>query len=131
MTAATRDETVDPLEASRKRMGTMLLVLGIAHVVVPGPFVKIIPKVLGAPRFWNLLAAVAETTAGALLLSNDPALRRKGGWLALATIIGVYPANIDMALKAGPPTTPFAIGAWLRLPMQFPMIRTAYRLARA
>jgi uncharacterized membrane protein len=130
MTAATSDPTVDPLEASRKRMGAMLVVMGIAHVVVPKPFLKIIPKALGAPRFWNLLAAAAETTAGALLLSNDPKLRRTGGWLALATIIGVYPANIDMALKAGPPTTPMAIGAWLRLPGQFPMIRTAYRLAR-
>ena len=50
--------------------------------------------------------------------------------MALATIIGVYPANIDMALKAGKPTTPYAIGAWLRLPMQFPMLARALRLTR-
>ncbi|MEZ5137732.1 MAG: hypothetical protein R2702_01255 [Acidimicrobiales bacterium] len=131
MTAAIEDATVDPLEASRRRMAAMLLFMGIAHVLVPEPFLKIIPKALGAPRFWNLLAAAAETTAGALLLSGDPERRRLGGWLALATIVGVYPANIDMALKAGPPTSPYAIGAWLRLPGQLPMIRTAYRLARA
>lgn len=121
----------DPLAATRTKMGASLLFMGIAHVVVPKPFIKIIPKALGAPKFWNLAAGAAEATAGALLLSSDPKLRRAGGWVALATIIGVYPANIDMALKAGKPTTPYAIGAWLRLPMQFPMIRTAYRLARA
>ena len=131
MTAATEDLAIDPLESSRKRMGASLLFMGIAHVVVPDPFVKIIPKRLGAPRFWNLAAAAAEATAGALLLTNDPKLQRAGGWVALGTIIGVYPANIDMAIKAGPPTNPKAIATWLRLPGQFPMIRTAYRLARA
>jgi uncharacterized membrane protein len=121
----------DPLAASRTRMGAMLVAIGVLHVVVPGPFEKMIPKALGAPRFWNLLAAAAETTAGALLLSSDPKLRRTGAWLALATIIGVYPANIEMARRAGKPTTPYAIGTWLRLPLQFPMIRSAYQLARA
>jgi len=111
-------------------MGAMLLFMGILHVVVPKPFLKIIPKRMGAPRFWNLLAGAAEAGAGALLLSEDPAKQRAGGWLATATIVGVYPANIDMALKAGPPTNAFAIGTWLRLPLQFPMIRQAYRFTK-
>lgn len=114
----------------RRRMGAGLLAMGILHVIVPAPFLKIIPKALGAPRFWNLLAAGAEAGAGALLLSEDPDKQRAGGWLATATIIGVYPANIDMALQAGKPTNPFAIGAWLRLPMQFPMIRQAYSFTK-
>lgn len=124
--------TTDPrLDASRKRMGTSLVTMGVLHVVAPDPFHKIIPEQLGSPKFWNLVAAGAELSAGALLLTSDPKLRRAGGWLALATIVGVYPANINMAIQAGKPTNPKAIGAWLRLPMQFPMIRTAYRLARA
>ena len=96
MTAAIEDATVDPLEASRRRMAAMLLFMGIAHVLVPEPFLKIIPKALGAPRFWNLLAAAAETTAGALLLSGDPERRRLGGWLALATIVGAVSGVADL-----------------------------------
>lgn len=122
---------VDELANARKRMGAGLVSMGVLHVVAPEPFHKIIPEQLGNPKLWNLVAAGAEITAGALLLTADPSLRRAGGWLALGTILGVYPANIDMAIKAGAPTNPKAIAAWARLPMQFPMIRTAYRLARA
>jgi uncharacterized membrane protein len=114
----------------RLRVGGGLVFMGILHVILPKPFLKIIPRSLGAPRFWNLAAGVAEGTAGALLLSRDPAKHRAGGALATATFIGVYPANINMALQAGKPTNPAAIAAWLRLPMQFPMIASGIRLAK-
>lgn len=134
MTDSTPTDTAEAeapaTRAARQRMGASLLFMGILHIVVPAPFVKIIPKRLGAPRFWNLVAAGAEITGGALLLSDDVEKRRLGAWVALATIIGVYPANIDMAIKAGPPTSPKALAVWLRLPMQFPMIRTAYQLTK-
>lgn len=132
MTATEIDPTTEtPADrATRQRMGAGLLVMGILHVVVPKPFLAIIPKQLGAPKFWNLLAAGAELGAGALLLQDDPAKRRAGAWLALLTFIGVYPANINMAIEAGAPTNPKAVGAWLRLPMQFPMIRQAYRFTK-
>lgn len=120
----------DADRTARQRMGGALVFMGILHVVVPKPFLAIIPKQLGTPRFWNLLAAGAELGAGALLLQEDPAKRRAGAWLALLTFIGVYPANINMAIESGAPTNPKAIGAWLRLPLQFPMIRQAYRLTK-
>jgi uncharacterized membrane protein len=100
------------------------------HVIVPKAFLGMIPKPLGAPRFWNLLAAACEGTAGGLLLSSSPELQRKGGALATATIAGVYPGNIKMALDAGPPRNVKSILAWLRLPFQFPMIKAAWSLAR-
>lgn len=111
-------------------MGGGLLGMGVLHVMVRKPFEKIVPRSLGVPWFWNLVAAGAESAAGALLLSADPRKQRAGGALATATIVGVYPANIDMAIKAGAPTNPAAIGAWARLPFQFPMIRAAWSLAR-
>lgn len=104
--------------------------MAILHAIVPKQFVKIIPKQLGAPRFWNLAAGAAEGAAGALLLSSDPEKQKAGGALATATFIAVYPANINMAIRAGKPTNPAAIGAWLRLPMQFPMIASGIRLAK-
>lgn len=126
----------DPLETaarrrSRRRLGGFLVGMGVLHVVMPEPFVAMVPRPLGAPRFWNLLAAAAETTSGALLLSGDPQKRRLGGTLATATIVGVYPANIKMALEAGRPTSIYAAGTWLRLPLQFPLIAWALGHARA
>jgi uncharacterized membrane protein len=104
--------------------------MGIAHVVAPKPFVKIIPDALPAKRALNLLAAACEGTAGALLLTDDPKLQQTGGKLAFATIAGVYPANINMAVKAGPPRNLASIAAWLRLPFQFPMLKAAFDLSR-
>lgn len=130
MTDTATDLEPAATRAMRQRMGASLLFMGILHVVMPKPFLKIIPKQLGAPRFWNLVAAGSEITAGVLLLSDDAEKRRIGAWVALATIVGVYPANINMAIAAGAPTNPKAIGVWLRLPMQIPMIRTAYQLTK-
>lgn len=104
--------------------------MGALHVVVPKAFLAIIPDALGAPRFWNLLAGAAEATAGALLLHGDPKVQRVGGALATATIVGVYPANINMAIQAGPPTNLGAVAAWARLPFQFPLVWAATRLFR-
>jgi len=116
--------------ASRLRLGRFLVGMGLLHFVVRKPFEAIIPKQLGAPRFWNLFAGVAEATSGALLLSTDPQMRRAGGALATATIIGVYPANIQMAIDAGRPRSVATTLPWLRLPLQLPMIRMAWRHAR-
>ena len=119
-----------PHRKLRLGFGIGLSFMGVLHVLLPGPFLKIIPKGLGAPRFWNLVAAAAEGGSGALLLSKDPRKQQLGGALATATIIGVYPANINMAIDAGAPTSAAAAAAWLRLPFQFPMILGALRLAK-
>ncbi len=115
---------------TRLRLATMMLVMGVLHFVVPAQFDKIIPKWVpfGSPRFWTLSSGVAELTSGALLLK--PATSQAGGAAAFATIAAVYPANVQMAIDAGPPRTPASIAAWLRLPLQFPMLASALRMAR-
>ncbi len=106
----------------------MMIVMGALHFVVPGRFAEIVPRALGRPRFWVYVSGLAELASGALLLDRRTA--RVGGVAATATIVAVYPANIQMALDAGAPTDATAIGAWLRLPMQFPMIAWALTHAR-
>lgn len=104
--------------------------MGLLHVVAPKRFEAMIRKALGAPRFWNLLGATAEGSSGALLLSARPERRRLGGALATATMVGVFPANIKMALEAGPPTRSVnAAGMWLRLPLQVPLVAWTWRHA--
>ncbi|HEU5149832.1 MAG TPA: hypothetical protein VFU19_05015 [Iamia sp.] len=106
-----------------------LVVMGVLHLVAPGPFDRIVPRVLGHPRKWTYLSGVAELAGG--ILTAVPRTRRTGALLATATIVAVYPANWQMALDSGfPPRDAMGWGAWLRLPLQVPMIRFAWRVAQ-
>ena len=44
----------------------------------------------------------------------------------MGTLLAVYPANIQMAVDAGRPRDAEGWAAWLRLPLQLPMIRWAH-----
>jgi uncharacterized membrane protein len=115
---------------SRVRLAGILLTSSVGHFIVPRQFMKIVPRFLGRPRFWVYASGLVEATAGALMLSSDPAMRRRGGMLAAATLVGVYPANIQMAVDAGRPRSIRTLFPWLRLPMQVPMVMSAIRVAR-
>lgn len=114
----------------RQRVGGSLLGMGVLHVVAPKQFIAIIPDALPAKNAINLLAAVAEAGAGALLLSGDADKQRMGGLVATATVVGVYPGNINMAIKAGKPTSLAKALPWLRLPLQFPMLKATWSLSK-
>src|ERR1035437_7426880 len=88
---------------SRLVLAGMLLVSSVAHFIIPRAFMKIVPRYLGHPRFWVYASGVVEATAGALMLSSEATTRRRGGMLAAATLLAVYPANIQMAVDAGRP----------------------------
>ena len=120
----------EPPRARRSRLAlaALMLVMGTLHFVVPQPFMRLVPAWLGRPRFWTYASGVAELASGALLLS--PRTKRFGGMAAAATMVAVFPANVQMALDQGAPTSAFALGAWLRLPLQVPLIAWAWRQAR-
>lgn len=114
---------------SRLRLAGFLSFMGVLHFALPQPFDRIIPKWMpGRPRTWTYLSGAAELTSG-LLLAN-PSTRRAGGAMGAATLVAVFPANVQMALD-NKPRTAYGVGLWLRLPMQFPMIRWALRHAGA
>jgi uncharacterized membrane protein len=63
-------------------------------------------------------SGVAELAGGVGLMV--PRLRRRAGWWLIATLIGVFPANLHMAINAGdfkaiPGGAP---ALWARLPFQ-------------
>jgi uncharacterized membrane protein len=130
--ALVRDPLADPAEDRRRlRFAAMLTGIGLLHFVAPGPFERIIPRWFPWRRPAVLWSGVAEVASGVLLAV--PRTRRAGGYLATATIVAVYPANVQMAIDAtrGDPQVPVpAWAAWLRLPMQFPMIRQAWSYTR-
>ncbi len=113
---------------SRYALAALLLVMGVLHFVMPKPFMRIVPPILGHARFWTYASGVAELLSGGLLLAGRT--RHLGGWAAAATIVAVYPANVWMAIDAGKPDNPAAIGAWVRLPFQVPLVAWALKIAR-
>ena len=110
---------------ARLRLAGMLIFMGMLHFAVPRPFDKIIPRWLpGHARAWTYASGVWELASGTLLAI--PRTRRIGAWVSLATLVAVYPANVQQAIEH-PPTTLWGAGQWLRLPMQLPMWAAAYR----
>ena len=103
---------------------------GIAHFARPGFFDPIVPSWMpGSARRVTYVSGVVEAAA-AVLIAN-PRTRRVGGWLALATFVGVWPANIQAALDGGmkdmQPPLDSAAAAWIRVPLQLPLIWLAWR----
>jgi len=107
----------------------MLVGIGALHFVAPTPFERIVPKWVPNARAAVLWSGVAEVAAGVLIAV--PRTTRLGGWLAAATIVSVYPANIQMSIDAWRDgSTASKVATTLRLPMQVPMVVRALRLAR-
>jgi uncharacterized membrane protein len=117
----------------RLGLGTMLVSVGISHFTMPKPYEEMIPGyVPGDPATVNRLAGAAEIVSGALLLNRRT--REIGGWCALATIATVYVANVQAAIDGGMSHLPGFAGskeaAYLRLPLQLPMLWLAWRQTR-
>jgi uncharacterized membrane protein len=106
---------------------------GVMHFVRPQFFDDVVPDWMpGDPRTTTYASGVVEIAAGALIAV--PRTRRAGALLALATFVGVYPANIWGAVQGGYPNVEgfggTAAAAWLRLPLQIPMIWWAWTVAQ-
>lgn len=105
---------------------------GAAHPAAPGLYERIVPRPLGHPRLWVYASGVAEIAGGALLAW--PRTRRLGGWVTAAVLVAVFPANVQMALDGGLPGSRSLLGspvvAWLRLPLQAPLVWWAVREGR-
>ncbi|MCW2839393.1 MAG: hypothetical protein JWR55_876 [Aeromicrobium sp.] len=115
-----------------KVMAGAFIGMGVLHFVKPGPFENIVPKAL--PRKTELVYAsgVVEIAAGAMML--HPRTRRLGGLGAIALLLGVFPANLQMtadAVRSRRASAWYKAGTILRLPLQAPMIRIAVKAARS
>ncbi|HKY65306.1 MAG TPA: hypothetical protein VJM49_03005 [Acidimicrobiales bacterium] len=129
-------ETSDQRKA-RLGLAATMLGMGALHFVKPQPFEKLIPRRLGAPRRLVYASGAAEMASGALLLTRRTSTF--GGYLAAATMVSVFPANVQMVLDAGTehqampkvPTPLFRAVGLARLPLQISMVLGALRVARA
>lgn len=104
--------------------GPVMIAAGINHFVMPRTYEQIMPRSLPAHRPLVYASGVAEIAAGAATL--HPATRRAGGLLLIATLLAVFPANVQMPLHPDRyPTIP-RWALWARLPLQGVMIWWAW-----
>ncbi|HEX4224215.1 MAG TPA: hypothetical protein VHZ97_17735, partial [Pseudonocardiaceae bacterium] len=98
----------------------------------PKPYDSIVPPALpGSARTWTYLSGVAELVVAAALAV--PRFRRLGGLLAALLFIGVFPANVQMAIdyqRSGKPL-PARLMAFGRLPLQLPLVLWALRVRKS
>lgn len=115
-------------------LAAVLLGSGTIHLVRPQVYEPIVPAALrDHDRALVKASGLAELVCGAGLLV--PATRPAAGWASAALLVGVLPANVQMSIdhgrRARRKRTTGAVGAFVgtlvRLPLQWPMIRTALR----
>ncbi len=110
-------------------MAALLGGMGVLHFVAPKPFDSVIPAELpGRPRFYTYASGVAELATAGLLAA--PTTRKLGATVAIATFIGVFPANVNMVRLWWDKPWFARVGAIARLPLQIPMITWALKIRR-
>lgn len=112
-----------------KALAGVLATSGVVHLLRPEVYEPIMPRMVPAHREVIYASGVIELFCAAGLLGARS--RKASGWASLALLLAVYPANIKMASDASrTSSTKFQAIAFGRLPMQLPMLWSAYRAAR-
>lgn len=120
-------------QARAAGLALLLGAAGVAHFRNPGFFDPLVPSWMpGSARTTTYASGAVELATAAMVAL--PPTRRIGGWMAVATFLGVFPANVQAALDGGmkhlDPPMDSAAAAWIRLPFQFPLIWLATKVAR-
>jgi uncharacterized membrane protein len=118
------------LPVLRRLFGPFFVFAGVMHFVAPRFYLAIMPRYLPAHRELVAASGVAEITGGAGTLL--PVTRRAASWWSIATLVAVFPANLEMALhperyKRVPGGRAALIA---RLPVQALFIAWAYAAGR-
>jgi uncharacterized membrane protein len=98
---------------------------GVLHFARPKPYLAIVPKMLRHKRELVYLSGLVELIGAAMMATQRT--RRQGGALSAALLVAVFPANVSMALgSAGRPRW-YRAAAWVRLPLQLPLLKWAWQ----
>jgi uncharacterized membrane protein len=81
----------------RRLAGPLFVLAGLMHFVAPTVYMQMMPRRLPAHRELVYASGAAEIAGGAGLM--HPCTRRWAGWWLIATLIAVFPANVNMALN--------------------------------
>lgn len=110
-----------------KLFGPFFVFAGVMHFVKPHWYERIIPSWLPRHRELVYASGAAEIVGG--LATMHPATRRFGSLWSIATLVAVFPANVQMAINAEDYEDDVPGGEaalWARLPFQAAFIAWAY-----
>jgi uncharacterized membrane protein len=82
----------------RRLFGPIFICTGVLHFLIPDVYESIVPDYLPARRALVYVSGGAEILGGVGAL--NPRTRRFASWWNMATLVGVSPANVDMAVHA-------------------------------
>lgn len=103
---------------------------GLVHLLRPEVYEPIMPRLVPLHREVIYLSGVLELACAAGLM--HPRTRSLAGWTSLGVLLAVYPANVKMANDAARTDRPrLRAVAFGRLPLQLPLLWSAYRAARS
>ncbi len=110
-------------------LAALFAISGTLHFVKPRHFESIVPHRLRARRALVYASGAAELACSAGLFTSRT--RRAAGLASAALLVAVFPANVQMAVDVHRSRGRLAKSViLLRLPLQLPMIRTAWRAGR-
>jgi uncharacterized membrane protein len=116
-------------------MGTLYVVAGVTHFLVPEAFAQIVPPALPFPLALAYLSGVAEIALGLGVLFDRT--RTLAAWGLVALLVAVFPANVYMATSGVVVTEgvsgtldPSPAVRWGRLPLQVVLIAWAWWYTR-
>ncbi|AKZ53905.1 putative membrane protein [Streptomyces ambofaciens ATCC 23877] len=116
-------------ERSPLLLAGLLATAGAAHFARPRTFDAIVPRSLpGSPRAWTYASGVAELALAAGLAL--PRTRKAAALATAAFFVGVFPANVKMAVDWRHRPAPQKAAAYGRLPVQVPLVLWARGVAR-
>lgn len=115
-------------------MGVAYMVAGLVHFLFTPAYSRIVPSYLPAHRTLVLISGAAEVAGGLGLLvpenrAGQP--RRAAAWGIVLLLLAVFPANITLVAEHSRfPSVPLW-AAWLRLPLQLPLLWWAWLYTRS
>lgn len=119
--------TLSCMSRARAAVGVTFLATGALHFLRPRLYEAMMPRYLPAHRELIYASGAAELAGGAGILHSRTA--RLAGWWLIATLVAIFPANVEMALHAERFRRIPRPLLWVRLPFQGVLVAWVWRTA--